>query len=189
VTKYFTADAHLGHANIVTYCSRPFLKLDGQPDTELMDETLALNWERTVQPDDEVFILGDLSFQCWRAEKFLARVPGKKFLVWGNHDPKKAQERAKLLRRCHGAADIMETKLHDGTRIVMCHYPMLSWNGSFHGSWMLHGHNHGRFEPKAGQVRTAKRMDVGVDAWAFTPVSEHVIRTHMNAVVVAEDQE
>ena len=51
--------------------------------------------------------------------------------------------------------------------IVLCHYAMLVWNKSHHGSWMLHGHSHGTLKyPFA-----AKILDVGVDSHNFYPIS------------------
>ena len=41
--------------------------------------------------------------------------------------------------------------------IVLCHYPMLSWNRRVHGSFHLYGHVHGR-NPGVGRSH-----DVGID--------------------------
>ena len=49
-TKYFTADLHFGHANIIKFCNRPFKSVED------MDKTLIRNWNETVQPDDEIYI-------------------------------------------------------------------------------------------------------------------------------------
>ncbi len=46
------------------------------------------------------------------------------------------------------------------SRIVACHFPILSWRNMHHGSWMLHGHSHGRLD----NTGAGKRLDVGVDA-------------------------
>ena len=44
-------------------------------------------------------------------------------------------------------------------RIILAHYPMDSWNSSFHGSWMLHGHCHCNLK----NDKNLKRLDVGWD--------------------------
>ena len=53
---YFTADLHLGHANIIRHCGRPFASVED------MDRCLIDNWNRRVRPEDTVYILGDLMF-------------------------------------------------------------------------------------------------------------------------------
>ena len=54
---YFTADLHLGHANIIGHCGRPFASV------EEMDRVLLQNWNDRVRPTDAVYILGDLIFR------------------------------------------------------------------------------------------------------------------------------
>lgn len=53
---FFTSDCHFDHANIIKYCSRPFESADE------MNRQLILNWNKVVQWDDTVFILGDFCF-------------------------------------------------------------------------------------------------------------------------------
>jgi len=45
--------------------------------------------------------------------------------------------------------------------IALCHYPMISWNRSVHGSWHLYGHVHGRTK------HSGLAMDVGIDNQDF----------------------
>ena len=52
--RYFTADLHLGHRNIISYCDRPFRDVDD------MNAGLVERWNDTVRPGDEVIVLGDL---------------------------------------------------------------------------------------------------------------------------------
>jgi len=62
----------------------------------------------------------------------------------------------------------------EGTYVVCCHYPLLSWPHSCYGSIMLHGHSHGRIPPYR------RRMDVGVDTNDFYPYSFDEIRVIMD---------
>lgn len=50
--------------------------------------------------------------------------------------------------------------------IILCHFPILSWDNMSHGSWHLHGHCHGSL-PDTG----VKRIDVGVDCHNWYPIS------------------
>ena len=82
---YFTSDLHIAHANIIKYCNRPF------NDVDEMNNKILFNYYSLIQPDDTVFILGDLTIK--RSSSFkpiLAEIcknlPGKKHLIRGNHD-------------------------------------------------------------------------------------------------------
>ena len=80
---YFTSDLHLGHANAIKLCRRPFSCV------EEMDETLIANWNERVTNGDTVYILGDLLFRNQTpTESYLDRLKGKKHLITGNHDRK-----------------------------------------------------------------------------------------------------
>jgi len=78
---FFVGDTHFGHANIITYCNRPFLTVQD------MNEKLIQNWNRVVQPADTVIHLGDFSFlKDDKAKEICAQLNGHKVLVRGNHD-------------------------------------------------------------------------------------------------------
>ncbi len=158
--KWFAADLHLGHKNIIDYCDRPFRAADGQMDTMEMKHALIENFRSVIRPGDELYVLGDLSFDLDEAVSFLQWVPGQKFMIWGNHDPKRGKDRQRLAEEFVKTGDILETSLQDGTKIVMCHYPMLRWNRGHFGSWMLHGHTHGECTYPDSELRI---LDVGVD--------------------------
>ena len=66
-----------------------------------------------------------------------------------------------------------------GHRLVMSHYPMLSWNGKARGAIMLHGHIHSRGDRANARNRDRERpifrYDVGLDANDYKPVSRDQI--------------
>ena len=81
MARYFTADLHLGHRNIVDYSSRPFR------DADQMNDALIERWNSTVAPEDEVIVLGD--FAMGRIDETLpiaGVLNGRKVLLAGNHD-------------------------------------------------------------------------------------------------------
>lgn len=89
--KFAIADTHLGHLNIVK-----FERDDGSPlrpfDTiEEHDETIIGNWNRVVNPEDEVYHLGDAVINR-RCLPMLGRLNGKKYLRRGNHDEFRTRE-------------------------------------------------------------------------------------------------
>jgi len=79
MTTWFTSDTHFGHANIIRYSNRPY------DTTEEHDEALIANWNFSVQPNDEVYHLGDFSFGN-KAMEILPRLNGIIHLIKGNHD-------------------------------------------------------------------------------------------------------
>ncbi|MDO5580149.1 MAG: metallophosphoesterase [Planctomycetia bacterium] len=80
--KFFIADTHFNHENIISYCDRPFA------NAEEMNETLIRNWNSVVSRQDMVYFLGD--FACHSKKESIievvAKLKGRKLLIMGNHD-------------------------------------------------------------------------------------------------------
>ncbi len=52
----------------------------------------------------------------------------------------------------------------DDKPMVLCHYPLDSWNHMSHNSWMIHGHEHGsELRSKPFTLGAGKILDVGVE--------------------------
>ena len=51
---FVISDPHFGHKNIINYCRPEF------SSTEEMDGLIIKNWNKVVNPEDVVFVLGDL---------------------------------------------------------------------------------------------------------------------------------
>lgn len=172
---WFSADLHLGHTKIIEYSKRPFSSIEEH------DETLIANWNHVVRPQDNAYILGDISFHKPKKTAWLlSRLNGNKHAVWGNHDWRNREDE-EVLRQFIWAKDLAEIKVSDpagykgAQRIVLCHFPLLVWNKSHHGSYSLHGHSHGYLKADPHSLR----MDVGVDPNGYTPVSYTKIKEEM----------
>ena len=153
---WFTADLHLGHANIIRFCSRPFTTV-GE-----MDQTILERLNVSVKPNDILYFLGDF---CMGSQKRIAvyrrRIRCNKiFAVPGNHD----KQAHKLKEDFLWLDNLAEVSI-DGQPIVLCHYALRVWNRSNHGSWHLYGHSHGRLPDTPNSLS----MDMGVDAHDFRP--------------------
>ena len=71
--RFFTADLHLGHANIIGFCDRPFASV------EAMNDALLANWADTVGEDDEIWVLGDVAMgRIAETLQPIASLPGRK---------------------------------------------------------------------------------------------------------------
>lgn len=150
---WFTADWHFGH-HLMVEKYRPYSSLNEMDDVII--ESMA-----AVRPADRLYVLGDISFRPpIETSKLLGRINGQKYLIIGNHD--KRINSPEINRHFIWMKDLESIKI-DGQRVVMCHYPMLSWYGSSRGAWMLHGHCHGNL--KTDRLPPAKRIDVGWDVW------------------------
>lgn len=170
MTVFFTSDTHYGHTNILKYSKRPF------DDIEEMREAFIENWNSVVRPGDLVYHLGDFAFTTpEEAANIARRLNGQKYLVFGNHD-KRLRREVGFLNQWIWFKDFAEIKVSD-QKIVLCHYPMLTWNQSHRGSWNLHGHCHGSLPPD----NHARRVDVGVDCWNYYPVSFEALKPVMDA--------
>lgn len=183
---WFTADQHLGHANIVKYAGRPF------GSVEEMNEALVENWNRVVGDEDVAYQLGDLAF-VWNdldaGKKLIARLKGRICFVPGCHDSwwtcgekhgwggfKSASREYVWRYRQIERVEFPELSEDGGKHplsVVLCHYPLVSWPGSFHGAMHLHGHGHGHeaFMQNPGGD-SMRRLNVGVDVANGRPFGE-----------------
>lgn len=152
---WLTSDPHFGHANIIKYCKRPF------ENAHIMDETMIQRWNERVQPDDVVYVLGDMMFGLWRQhpDELLKRLMGTKILIMGNHDPANVVN-SDLWEETH---DYLQIK-YNGEHIKLFHFPIESWHHKERGALHFHGHSHGNSRKQAG------RLDVGVDCFDFYPI-------------------
>lgn len=186
MTLYLTSDLHIGHANIIDFCDRPY---ESVPH---MNSDLAARWNEVVMPDDTVIVVGDVCMgRLDDSLAIIALLQGHKFLVPGNHDrvfeAQGTRYREQADRYLSAGfeeiyEELIELELPDGQRAIVCHFPY--WNdddangheGRFpehrpddEGGLLVHGHQHGSWR------RNDRMIDVGVDAWGGFPVSADVV--------------
>lgn len=132
------SDFHWGHKHIHKFC----------PDTrghftdvEHMNAEMVRMWNELVQPEDTVYMLGDIAFmQASQAVPVMRSLAGRKILIKGNHDRKNLKDRRffACFDEVHDYLDIH----YNGNQIVMFHYPILEWDRCHHGAIQFHGHLH-----------------------------------------------
>lgn len=152
---WFTSDTHFGHRNIIDYVNRPFNSV------EEMDDTYISNHNSLVEKYDLFFHLGDVYFTGKSKYQF-NMLHGVKHIIKGNHDYKGSFKGvdAELLDPIH------QIKIDD-KEVVLCHYPIFSWNGKIHGSIHLYGHVHNHEDE---QLPLKNAVNIGVDMWGYCPV-------------------
>jgi len=153
---FFTSDLHFFHNNIIKYCKRPF------ENAKEMNLAIINNWNSVVQPEDTVYVIGDVSFGEPKAtEKLLEQLNGEKHLILGNHDGKKyiPTYMKAFDSVCNfKEVTIVEPESEERMHFTLCHYPMVAWNHSHHGSFHLFGHCHGTYDNPE-----SLSFDVGID--------------------------
>lgn len=138
--NYFIADLHFGHKNALSFDNRPF------KDIEEHDEALIKNWNNKVTIDDDVYILGDISWHnSTRTIEIMRTLNGNKHLIKGNHDGRLLKN-AELRKEFLEITDYKELTLEDGKGIVLCHYPIPCFKNHYYGWYHLYGHVHNGFE-------------------------------------------
>jgi calcineurin-like phosphoesterase family protein len=172
---HFCADLHYAHSKIVDICNRPVYLTSWELENIPLEERNMYNqnyrekidkiheewlinevWNKWVKKKDTTYILGDLSFaNRVNTEKFINRLNGEKFLILGNHD--KSSDNLPQFTQITQIKDFTFSQFGLNIHIVLCHYPIASWNRKPHGSWHLYGHVHGRYK------LPGLAFDVGID--------------------------
>lgn len=165
--RYYIADPHFFHGALNT-------KMDhrGFQDAESMNLYMLQQWNKKVRKNDEVVILGDLSWgKPEETNALLEQLHGRLYLVSGNHD-------RFLKDKKYNANRFVWIKsydeLHDnGRKVVLCHYPIMCYNGQYRldekGNpkvYMLHGHVHDTQDQRLldqFQEITRNTESVGID--------------------------
>lgn len=167
---FFTSDTHFGHSNIIKYCQRPF------NSAEHMDEVLISNWNEVVSPQDIVFHLGDFCFGSDKEWiKILQRLNGTKYLILGNHDLKKIAN-SNQIKDYFADINMQMRVVVDKQKMLLNHYPFLSFEGGYQNVWQLFGHVHSsKHSTGLDKERLVHlfptQYDVGVDNNNYRPVS------------------
>jgi calcineurin-like phosphoesterase family protein len=160
---FLISDLHLGHANIIRYCSRPFVP----SDVIEMDRTLIKNWNYSVSHDDHVYFLGDLRYgkEARQESEYGALLNGTITFVTGNHD------------RNSGSVAPFIHLTYKGQEFLLIHDPNDAPD-DFAG-WIIHGHHHNnelRAFPFIDPI--SKRINVCVEVIGYCPVSlEEIYQT------------
>ena len=154
---FVISDLHFGHANIIKIANRPYKNVNE------MDEDLIKRWNSVAKSDDTIYIIGDFAL---KVKKYISKLNGKKILITGNHD--------KLEQDDYSYFEKVYRNYHECTinnqKYVMCHYPMISWNGMFRNSILLYGHIHNSHKPFE-KVNLPNAFCVNCEMNNYTPIN------------------
>lgn len=138
--NYFISDLHFGHKNCLAFDDRPFV------DIESHDNFIIEHWNNTVNMDDDVYILGDISWHnVTKTIEILSSLNGKKHLIIGNHDNNFLKN--KDFRNCFvEVCNYKELYIDKDHSVILCHYPIPCFKNHYYGWYHLYGHVHNSFE-------------------------------------------
>lgn len=126
MNTWITSDLHIGHVRILEYCRSEFFE-----NLEEMREMIIHNWNSVVDPDDTVYVLGDV-VMGQRAENLphIARLNGHKHLILGNHDYPHPSNKEKFVVKWtpeyekYFESTQLETFLEiAGRKVLLTHFP------------------------------------------------------------------
>lgn len=159
--KLYTSDLHFGHKNILKYEARPWSNVDE------MDKGLIERWNAKVTNEDDVYVLGDLTFYKDKVKnrELVSKLKGKIHLIRGNHDYYNVIEPIRdLLTSVRDYAVIND----NDRRVILFHYPIFNWQDQKYGSYHLYGHIHSMAEYA---LDIPKAYNVGVDVCDYQPLT------------------
>lgn len=133
--NYYIADLHFGCEN----------KYEGR--TLEHDKLIKENWNHVVHNDDTVYILGDIGKEGNNKDneylcEIISTLKGKKVLIQGNHCKLKDNRIRQLFTEITPYKEIIDSYNGISHKLVLCHYPILFWNGQHKGWVHLYGHLH-----------------------------------------------
>ena len=132
---YYISDLHIGHKNCLRFDERPFT------DVQEMEKEMIRQWNQKVKTADDVYILGDVFFRYKdRYADFLRQLHGKLHLITGNHDYPLLKDQEAM--SCFADVDKIRMITDNGRYVVLCHYPIISWDKKHYGSYHVYGHVH-----------------------------------------------
>lgn len=150
--RYYIADPHFFHDSLNT-------KMDcrGFASGEEMNAYMRKKWNDRVRRNDDVIILGDLSWgSAQQTNELIWQLNGRLYLIQGNHD-------RFLKNKAYDASRFVWIKpyeeMSDSKRkVVLCHYPVFCYNGQYRvdskgnpKTYMLYGHVHDTFDQRLAE--------------------------------------
>lgn len=174
---YFISDMHFGHYNAACV----FTKADGTPmrgfkSVEEQDYIMLDNWNNTVNPEDRVYVLGDIAMKRKDFKNVVPRLNGRLCVILGNHDPWGLDDWKDFQNVTHlGGA-----KLIPALGWVLTHIPV--HERQLQGRWThnIHGHLHANHVTDKFGKRDKRYFNVSVEQINYTPIEIEELKERLN---------
>ena len=118
---WITSDLHFGH-------DKPFIWEDrGYSSVEEMNKEQLRKFNEKVQPEDDVYICGDLMLGGESGKSWLSQLNGKLHIVLGNHD---TEAKAAFYRTLPQVVEVVYATMikANGRHWYLSHYPTMTAN-------------------------------------------------------------
>nr|WP_315102074.1 phosphoesterase [uncultured Catonella sp.] len=155
MNTFFIADLHFDDINIKNYENRPFTSVNA------MNHELIKNWNKTVDNDDEVYLLGDIGNIA-----YIPMLNGSKYLVKGNHDTFDNN-----FYRTNGFTEVYDLPVIYKGFWILSHEPLYINNNMPYAN--IFGHIHGNPNYLSA---SSHGFCVSVERINYTPVSFETIQ-------------
>lgn len=174
---WFTADTHFRHGRVA--------ELRGFASREEHDAEVIARWNKTVGPEDQVWLLGDVGMgEPHEYLPLVGQLNGVIHLIAGNHDPvwpghQKAHTHQRSWLQHFASVQAFARRRLNGRDVLLSHFP---YSGDHTaetrypdyrlrdmGKPLIHGHVHGEWKVNGRQV------NVGLEMWDMRPVSIDVL--------------
>lgn len=164
---FLTSDLHLGHDKDFVVQARGF------ETVEEMNAEIIRRWNERVYPDDDIYVLGDLTLgDVEEGIRLIAKLNGYLHILRGNHDTDKKVERYLELPNVVSVqyADVLK---YGKAVFWMGHYPTITANYDDDKPWAKHvvclfGHTH---QEQPFYNDNPYMYNVGMDAHNCTPIT------------------
>ena len=164
--RYYIADLHFYHAALNERMDRR-----GFANVEEMNEYMTSKWNQKVRKNDEVVILGDLSWgNAEETSQLTRQLNGTLYLIQGNHD--RFVSKTTMDMRRFAWVKPYEEMYDNKRKVILCHYPIICYNGQYRldedgnpRTYMLYGHVHDTQDQRLiEQFQEITRATVTMDA-------------------------
>lgn len=155
---YVTSNLQLGRPNAIKKYKRDFESVDQ------MNDSLILEWNKIVKPEDTVYHLGNFAWDPKTAQDSLLRLNGTiKFVIAEHDEALQTLETKGMLRT--GVSIIGQIEPIDSLKVSISYWPLLNWPGKSKGYWSIIGHP----DKKHKSDPKTKTINVSTDLWSNKP--------------------
>ena len=188
--RLFTADFHLGMKDILKYENRPFKTIEEMDKHFIMEccrkakvykETLEDGKQLTIDRDVIIHV-GDLAMFGEKGltinpQILVSQIPAMFINLKGNHD---------VNNKVKSIGNVLRTKIGKHSEVSISHYPSYDRHaeGTFkEGDIHICGHVHGKWKHCLDMTNKVLNINVGVDVWNYTIVTEDELIEYIDKVM------
>jgi calcineurin-like phosphoesterase family protein len=163
------SDPHLGHESSLKWLNDDGSKVRDFTTIEDLHNMFIANWIEVVQPQDYIYVLGDLVMKCKYLDLF-KQLPGHKKIVFGNHDIFNYKNYMDV-----GFKDLYGVKVFADLKLILTHVPIHPT--CVKDGWInVHGHLHNGAIKNEDGTLDIRYKNVCVEALNYKPLNLTTLR-------------